>query len=138
MENYYTLQKFLYIALGAVIMALGIIIGQFVTQDIEAQANGVFDKIQCREPVVVNEHGGYAIELIERRVKMEDKDSKLYHVKKIESKIFGPSTEERIEDYLEMERQRGYYFEFMAVGESTQTSYYIVTKHIDPESREEA
>lgn len=59
-----TLQKFLYMALGAVIMALGIIIGQFVTQDIEAQANGVFDKIQCRELVVVNKHGGYAIELV--------------------------------------------------------------------------
>ena len=67
---------------------------------------------------------------------MEDRDSKLYHVKEIKSKIFGPSTEERIEDYLETERQRGYYFEFMAVGESTQTSYYIVTKRIEPESKE--
>ena len=35
-------------ALGAGILAVGIIIGQVVTPDIEAQSNGVFDKITCR------------------------------------------------------------------------------------------
>ena len=28
-------------------MAVGIIIGQFITPNIEAQSNGVFDKIPC-------------------------------------------------------------------------------------------
>jgi hypothetical protein len=41
-------------ALGAGIMAVGIIIGQIITPDIEAQNNGVFDKITCRELVVVD------------------------------------------------------------------------------------
>ena len=50
-------QKLGYMALGAGILALGIIIGQFVTPDIEAQADGVFDKIQCRELVVVDKEG---------------------------------------------------------------------------------
>ena len=46
-------QKLGYMALGAGILALGIIIGQWVTPDIEAQNNGVFDKIICRENVLV-------------------------------------------------------------------------------------
>ena len=50
-------QKLGYMALGAGILALGIIIGQFVTPDIEAQSNGVFDKILCREIEVVDKAG---------------------------------------------------------------------------------
>ena len=69
---------------------------------------------------------------------MEDKDKRLYHVKRLESKMLGPSEEEIIEDYLETERKHGYHFEFMAVGGSTQTSYYVITKRVDPESKEEA
>ena len=37
-----------YMALGAGILALGIIIGQWGTPDIEAQSNGVFDEITSR------------------------------------------------------------------------------------------
>ena len=38
-------------------MAVGIIIGQVITPDIEAQSNGVFDKITCRGIEVVDENG---------------------------------------------------------------------------------
>ena len=48
-------QKLGYILLGAGIMALGIAIGQFITPDIEAQNNGVFEKITCRELEVVGQ-----------------------------------------------------------------------------------
>ena len=54
-------QKLGYILLGAGIMALGITIGQFITPNIEAQSNGVFDKIVCREIEVVDENGRQAI-----------------------------------------------------------------------------
>ena len=57
-------QKLGYMALGAGILTLGIIIGQFVTPDIEAQNNGVFDKITCRELEVVDAKGDKAIVLI--------------------------------------------------------------------------
>ena len=50
-------QKLGYILLGAGIMAVGITIGQFLTPNIEAQNNGVFDKIQCRELEVVDTTG---------------------------------------------------------------------------------
>ena len=50
-------QKLGYMALGAGIMALGIIIGQVITPDIEAQSNGVFDEIVCNKLTVVNEAG---------------------------------------------------------------------------------
>ena len=50
-------QKLGHMALGAGIMALGIIIGQVITLDIEAQNNGVFDKITCRELEVVDKTG---------------------------------------------------------------------------------
>ena len=56
-------QKLGYIALGAGIMALGIIIGQVITPNIEAQSNGVFDKIICRELEVINAKGNKAIVL---------------------------------------------------------------------------
>ena len=50
-------QKLGYMALGASIMALGIIIGQIITPDIEAQSNGVFDEITCRTLKVVDKNG---------------------------------------------------------------------------------
>ena len=56
-------QKLGYMALGAGILALGITIGQFVTPDIEAQSNGVFDTITCRELRVVTESGEVGIRL---------------------------------------------------------------------------
>lgn len=56
-------QKLGYMALGAVILALGIIIGQVITPDIEAQSNGVFDEISCRSLQVVDENGNTAIKL---------------------------------------------------------------------------
>ena len=56
-------QKLGYMALGAGILALGIIIGQFVTPDIAAQSNGVFDEITCRGLSVVDEKGKIAIQL---------------------------------------------------------------------------
>ncbi len=57
-------QKLGYMALGAGILALGIIIGQVITPDIEAQSNGVFDKITCRELEVVDKDGLTGIKLI--------------------------------------------------------------------------
>ena len=56
-------QKLGYMVLGAGILALGIIIGQVVTPDIEAQSNGVFDKITCRELQVVDEKGRQTISI---------------------------------------------------------------------------
>ena len=50
-------QKLGYTILGAGIMAIGITIGQFVTPDIEAQSNGVFDEITCRSLKVVDKTG---------------------------------------------------------------------------------
>ena len=43
--------------------ALGIIIGQWGTPDIEAQSNGVFDEIQCKNLIIVDDAGKRAIEL---------------------------------------------------------------------------
>ena len=57
-------QKFFYTLLGAGIMALGITIGQFITPNIEAQNNGVFDEIQCSKLTVVDKHGKKAIRLV--------------------------------------------------------------------------
>ena len=56
-------QKLRYTLLGAGIMALGIIIGQWGTPNIEAQSKGVFDKITCREFEVVDAKGNKAIVL---------------------------------------------------------------------------
>ena len=57
-------QKLGYILFGAGIMAVGITIGQFITPDIEAQSNGVFDKITCRQLEVVDEKGNRGILLL--------------------------------------------------------------------------
>ena len=51
-------QKLGYMTLGAGILGLGIIIGQFVTPGIEAQNNGVFEKITCGEIEVVDSRSG--------------------------------------------------------------------------------
>ena len=56
-------RKLGYTLLGAGIMAIGITIGQFLTPNIEAQSNGVFDKIVCREIEVVDKNGNKAIAL---------------------------------------------------------------------------
>ena len=56
-------QKLGYTLLGAGIMAVGITIGQLITPNIEAQSNGVFDKIICRELVVVDAKGNKTIGL---------------------------------------------------------------------------
>ena len=54
-------QKLGYMALGAGLLALGIFIGQWVTPDIEAQSNGVFDKITCRGIGVIDKDGEMTI-----------------------------------------------------------------------------
>ena len=56
-------QKLGYMALGAGILAIGIIIGQWGTPDIEAQNKGVFDEIQCKNLIIVDDAGKQAIEL---------------------------------------------------------------------------
>lgn len=74
-------QKLGYMALGAGILALGIIIGQIITPDIKAQNNGVFDKITCRELEVVDEKGETGIGLVSdrrgNRVSVYDKQEKV-------------------------------------------------------------
>ena len=57
-------QKLGYMALGALILAVSITIGQFVTPNIEAQNNGVFDKVVCRELEVVDKAGLVGVRLI--------------------------------------------------------------------------
>ena len=57
-------QKLGYMALGALIMLIGMGVGStFFTPHIEAQQNGVFDTITCRELKVVDKNGQQAIEL---------------------------------------------------------------------------
>ena len=56
-------QKLGYTLLGAGVMAVGITIGQFITPNIEAQSNGVFDEIICRKLTVVDEDANKAIAL---------------------------------------------------------------------------
>ena len=56
-------QKLGYMAIGAGIMALGIIIGQAITPNIEAQSNGVFDKITCRSIEVLDQNDNRRIHL---------------------------------------------------------------------------
>ena len=67
-------QKLGYTLFGAVIMAVGIAIGQVITPDIEAQNNGVFDKVVCRELEVVDKDGNKAIVL---RSKVSDSSYRL-------------------------------------------------------------
>ena len=50
-------QKLGYTLLGAAVMAVGIIIGQLSTPNIEAQSNGVFDEIVCKKITVVDADG---------------------------------------------------------------------------------
>ena len=74
-------QKLGYTLLGAGIMVVGIIIGQFVTPDIKAQSNVVFDKVVCREFEVVDEHGKVAFAFTDnekgRWIELFDKQGRL-------------------------------------------------------------
>ena len=74
-------QKLGYMALGAGIMALGIIIGQWGTPGIEAQSNGVFDKITCREIEVIDKDSNEAIRLYTTKhggdIRMHSKDGRI-------------------------------------------------------------
>ena len=70
-------QKLGYTLLGAGIMALGIIVGEFVTPNIEAQSNGVFEKITCRELYVVDAKGETEIGLGGNSVVIHDKQGRL-------------------------------------------------------------
>lgn len=65
-----------YMALGAGVMALGIIIGQWGTPDIEAQADGVFNKIQCRQLEVIDENGNSMISLVGRMIAINEERGK--------------------------------------------------------------
>ena len=67
-------QKLGYMALGAGILALGIIIGQVITPDIEAQNNGVFDKITCRGIGVIDKDGEMTILVQDGSVSVYGKD----------------------------------------------------------------
>ena len=95
-------QKLGYMVLGAGIMAIGIIIGQWGTPDIEAQSDGVFDKITCRELEVVNEKGETGIGLVSdrrgNRVSVYDKQEKvaieLSHLGSIECRSLYVANEE--------------------------------------------
>ncbi len=56
-------QKLGHTLLGAGIMAVGITIGQVITPDIDAQSNGMFGKVICREFEVVDKDGNKAVVL---------------------------------------------------------------------------
>ena len=70
-------QKLGYTLLGAGIMAAGITIGKFVTPNIEAQSNGIFNKITCCEIEVVDENGETEIGLGDNAVVIRDKQGRL-------------------------------------------------------------
>ena len=70
-------QKLGYTLLGAGIMALGIIIGQVITPDIEAQSNGVFDEVKCRRLTVVDEAGEHEIILKQRSINIFNKEGQV-------------------------------------------------------------
>ena len=57
-------QKLGYTLLGAGIMAVGITIGQWVTPDIKAQNNSVFDEIRCSKLTVVDKNGNEGVILV--------------------------------------------------------------------------
>ena len=73
-------QKLGYTVLGAGIMLVGITIGQFVTPNIEAQRNNVFDKIICRELEVVDAKGNKAIVLTSEEFRGEGFDGEEYEI----------------------------------------------------------
>lgn len=56
-------QKLGYITLGAVIMLIGMWIGNSTSPPLIAQSNGVFDKIQCRSLEVIDVKGKKSIAL---------------------------------------------------------------------------
>ena len=73
-------QKLGYMILGAGIMGIGIIIGQFITPDIDAQSNGVFDEIVCQKLTVFDEKGRKAVAVIgdnhSNRIEIFDKQGR--------------------------------------------------------------
>ena len=83
-------QKLGYTLLGAGIMALGIIIGQLGTPDIEAQSNGVFDKITCREIEVVDEDGNKAIVLAGQGEEHLDNHLTIYYPRGLDNRFYNP------------------------------------------------
>ena len=70
-------QKLGYMALGAGILAIGIIIGQWGTPDIEAQSNGVFDEVKYRRLTVVDEAGEHEIILKQRSINIFNKEGQV-------------------------------------------------------------
>ena len=56
-------QKLGYVALGALIMLVGLAVGAIVSPPLIAQRNDVFDKITCRSLEVVDENGNIAVRL---------------------------------------------------------------------------
>ncbi len=56
-------QKFRYTLLGAAILALGVVIGQFITPGSESQSSSVFDEISCRKLTIITDTGESAIVL---------------------------------------------------------------------------
>jgi hypothetical protein len=81
-------QKLGYMILGAGIMGIGIIIGQFITPDIEAQSNGVFDEIQCSRLSVVNGRGESRVEIGPSNITVYDQENKEAIVLRI-TPVFG-------------------------------------------------
>ena len=61
-------------ALGAGILAIGIIIGQWVTPDIEAQNNGVFDEIRCSRLKVVSRWDESIVDIIPSSITVYDRE----------------------------------------------------------------
>lgn len=70
-------QKLAYMVLGAAILALGIVIGQFLTPEIEAQNNDLFDEVRCSKLTVVDEQGRDAIVL--SRITDDDRGMIIYN-----------------------------------------------------------
>ncbi|RKU08580.1 hypothetical protein C6502_15325 [Candidatus Poribacteria bacterium] len=54
-------QKVGYMALGAVIMLVGLAVGAIVSPPLIAQSNGVFDEIRCSKLTVVDKNGNEGI-----------------------------------------------------------------------------
>ena len=63
-------------ALGAVIMLIGLAVGAIVSPPLIAQRNGVFDKIQCTGLTVVDEDGKMGVELYRNSVLIKHANGK--------------------------------------------------------------
>ena len=69
-------QKLGYMASGAGMLAIGLIIGQFLAPDIDAQSKSVFDKIYCRQIVVEDAEGKPQMILADNRIDVFNKQGK--------------------------------------------------------------